>query len=451
LIQSSGTANIYGELYDSSKCKISSNNIGGANNKFSITAKLIKGQTYYIKVCHNTGYPYGTYKINIGTGKDPYIDKQWGLEIIDAEKAWEFSTGEHVKVAVFDGTPQFEHEDFGDNMLTSEYKDMGGDGRDDHPTHISGIIAAKKGNGIGIAGVAPNAKIVPINTVSSVVGIIGLVEAVAYAQEKDVKIVNISAGTSSISELIINAFKNANDILFVCSAGNEGKSTDKHYPSGYDLPNIISVANMKESGSLYSSSNHTKKVHVAAPGTEIYSTYPNNTYANDTGTSMAAPFVCGIAALVASKYPSLSGSDLRNVIEGSVVKSSKIGSKVSTGGYVNAYDALKYAETYTPSVEFLSVNETEKMDKTKINLENYIYDTTDIYVQFLNNDNARITLNQVRTDLGLTSIEICNYFDFVDTYKIRISDKEQTRAVIEKLLAQDNVTYAESTILKVQN
>ena len=136
---------------------------------------------------------------------------------------------------------------------------------------------------------------------------------------------------------------------------------------------------------------------------------------------------------------------------GSVVKSSKIGSKVSTGGFVNAYNALKYAKTYTPSVALLSVNETEKMDKTKINLENYLYNTTDIYVQFLNNDNAEITLNQVKTDLGLTSIEICNYFDFVDTYKIRISDKEKTRAVIEKLLSQDNVTYAESTILKLRN
>ncbi len=451
LIQSSGTANIYGELYNSSKSKISSNNIGGTNSTFSITANLTKGQTYYIKVGHNTGYAQGTYKINIGTGKDPYIDKQWGLEIIDVEKAWKISTGEGVKVAVFDGTPQFDHEDFGDNMLTSEYKDLGGDGTDAHPTHISGIIAAKKGNGVGIAGVAPNAKIVPVNTVSGVVGIISLVEAIAYAQEKGVKIVNISAGTSSKSELITNAFKNADDILFVCSAGNAGQSTDTHYPSGYDLPNIISVANMQESGSLYSGSNHTKKVHVAAPGTEIYSTYPNNTYANSTGTSMAAPFVCGIAALVASEYPSLSGSDLRNVIEGSVVKSSKIGSKVSTGGYVNAYNALNYAKTYTPSVALLSVNETEKMDKTKINLENYLYDTTDIYVQFLNNDNAEITLNQVKTDLGLTSIEICNYFDFVDTYKIRISDKEKTRAVIEKLLTQDNVTYAESTVLKLQN
>jgi len=451
LIQSLGTSNIYGELYNSNKSKITSNNVGGDNSTFSINVNLIKGQTYYIKVGHNIGYAQGAYKINIRTGKDPYIDKQWGLEIIDAEKAWEISTGEDVKVAVFDGAPQLDHEDFGNNMLTNEYKDLGGDGTDTHPTHISGIIAAKKGNGIGIAGVAPNAKIVPVNTVSGVVGIINLVEAIAYAQEKGVKIVNISARTLSKSELITNAFKNADDILFVCSAGNAGQSTDTHYPSGYDLPNIISVANMQENGSLYSGSNHTKKVHVAAPGTEIYSTYPNNTYANSTGTSMAAPFVCGIAALVVSEYPTLSGSDLRKVIEGSVVKSSKIGSKVSTGGYVNAYNALKYAKTYTPSVALLSVNETEKMDKTKINLENYLYDTTDIYVQFLNNDNAEITLNQVKTDLGLTSIEICNYFDFVDTYKVRLSDKEKTRAVIEKLLTQDNVTYAESTVLELQN
>lgn len=451
LIQSSGTANIYGELYNSSKSKISSNNIGGSNDTFSITANLVKGQKYYIKVGHNTGLAQGTYKITIETGKDPYIDKQWGLEIIDAEKAWEISTGEGVKVAVFDGTPQFDHEDFEDNMLTNEYKDLGGDGLDTHPTHISGIIAAKKGNGVGVASVAPNANIVPVNTVSGIVGIIGLVEAIAYAQEKGVKVVNISASTPSKSELITNAFKNASDILFVCSAGNSGQSTDTHYPSGYDLPNIISVANMQENGSLHSRSNHTKKVHVAAPGTEIYSTYPNNTYANSTGTSMAAPFVSGIAALVSSEYPSLSGSDLRNIIEGSVVKSSKIGSKVRTGGYVNAYNALKYAKTYTPSASLFNVNAPTKMDKTKINLEDYIYDTTDIYVQFLDNDYAEITLNQVKLDLGLTSIEICDYFNFVDTYKIRISDIEKTRAVVETLLEQDNVTYAESTILKLQD
>lgn len=451
LIQGSGTANIYGELYNSNKIKVSGDNLGGSNNTFSITANLVKDQEYYIKIGHNIGRTQGMYKITIKTVTDPYIDRQWGLEIIDAEKAWEISTGEGVKVAVFDGTPQFDHEDLGNNMLTNEYKDLGGDGLSTHPTHISGIIAAKKGNGIGIAGVAPSAKIVPVNTVSGIIGITGLVEAIDYAQEKGVKIVNISASTSSKSELITTAFKNAHNILFVCSAGNAGQSTGTHYPSGYNLPNIISVANMQENGTLHSSSNHTKNVHVAAPGTEIYSTYPNNTYANSTGTSMAAPFVCGIAALVASEHPTLSGSDLRNVIEGSVIKSSNIGSKVSTGGYVNAYQALQYAKTYTPTVTLLSTNEPEKLDKTKINLEDYIYDTTDIYVQFLDNDNAEITLNQVKSDLSLTSIEVCDYFDFVDVYKIQISDKTKTRDVIEKLLSQSNVTYAESTILKLQN
>lgn len=451
IISGTGTANISGELFKGKTQKITSDNTNGSKAAFSLNASLLANTEYYLKVKHNIGKNQGDYKVVVSTGGDPYIDKQWGLKTIEAEKAWEISTGAGVKVAVFDGEPQFDHEDIGDNMLVDEYKNFTSSDEHDHPTHIAGIIAAKRNNGIGVAGVAPDAKIVPVNNGLSMTGMVSIPEAIAYVREKGVSVVNISSSMSGGEELAKTAMQNAPEILFVCSAGNRGISTDTHYPSGFELPNIISVANMQENGRLYSGSNHTKKVHVAAPGTEIYSTLPTNTYGNKTGTSMAAPFVSGIAALISSKYPNMSGADLRKIIENSVIKSNSIGSKASTGGYVNAYEALQYAKKYKPSTRALRVSSamTSKMNKANIDLNNYIFDTTDIYVQFLDNAIYQQTLESIKKQCGISDIEICCYLDFVDTYKIRIPNKEQTRNIVEKLLESDNITYAAPIIVKI--
>ena len=451
IISSTGNANVSGELFKGVTQKITSDNTNGSKAAFSLSASLAANTEYYLKVKHNAGKNQGDYKVVVSTGGDPYIDKQWGLKTIDAEKAWKISTGAGVKVAVFDGEPQFDHEDIGDNMLVDEYKNFTSSDEHDHPTHIAGIIAAKRNNGIGISGVAPDAKIVPVNNGLSMTGMVSIPEAIAYVREKGVSVVNISSSTSGGEELAKTAMQNAPEILFVCSAGNRGISTDTHYPSGFELPNVISVANMQESGGLYSGSNHTKKVHVAAPGTEIYSTLPTNTYGNKTGTSMAAPFVSGIAALISSKYPNMSGADLRKIIENSVIKSSSIGSKVSTGGYVNAYEALQYAKKYKPSARALRSPSAavSKMNKANIDLNNYIFDTTDIYVQFLDNSIYQQTLDSIKEQCGISDIEVCCYLDFVDTYKIRIPDKEQTRTVVEKLLENANITYAAPIIVKI--
>ena len=91
----------------------------------------------------------------------------------------------------------------------------------------------------------------------------------------------------------------------------------------------------------------------------------------------------------------------------------------------------------------------DNTNKANIDLNNYIFDTTDIYVQFLDNSIYQQTLDSIKEQCGISDIEVCCYLDFVDTYKIRIPDKEQARTVVEKLLENDNITYAAPIIVKI--
>ncbi|MDQ2745806.1 MAG: S8 family serine peptidase, partial [Acidobacteriota bacterium] len=132
-------------------------------------------------------------------------------------------------------------------------------------------------------------------------------------------------------------------ILFVAAAGNDGTSNDKrpHYPSNYNLPNVISVAASDSNDVLASFSNFgVKTVHVAAPGKAIVSTWLNDDYREASGTSMATPYVAGVAALILANEPKLSVEQLRAKILKSVDKMDSMNGKVESGGRINAAKAL---------------------------------------------------------------------------------------------------------------
>ena len=132
-------------------------------------------------------------------------------------------------------------------------------------------------------------------------------------------------------------------ILFVAAAGNNSTSNDKrpHYPSNYDLPNVISVAALDRTDNLASFSNYgVKTVHVAAPGREILSTWLNDEYREASGTSMATPYVAGAAALILASEPKLSMEKLRERVLQSVDRLDSLDGKVESGGRINAGKAL---------------------------------------------------------------------------------------------------------------
>jgi subtilisin family serine protease len=221
-----------------------------------------------------------------------------------------------------------------------------------HGTHCAGIIGAEGGNDFGIAGINWKVEIMPLKFMNSMGqgSTKDAIEAINYVIDRkkagvNVRVISASWGSTRKSRPLSDAIKRANEegILFVAAAGNSSANSDKspHYPAGYDLPNVISVAATDRNDQLASFSNYgAKSVHVAAPGRDILSTWLNNDFREASGTSMATPEVAGIAALVLSLEPDLSIPELRERLLKSVDKLPALNGKVVSGGRINAAKAV---------------------------------------------------------------------------------------------------------------
>lgn len=322
-----------------------------------------------------------------GAPNDPGFPKQWALNNlgqdggtkradIDALLAWSKSQGsEKVVVAVLDTGVDYTHKDLVENMWTrpesmpqyaddelGSFDDLHGfdadtneaDPMDEngHGTHCAGIIGAEGNNGEGIAGINWNVRIMPLKFLGK--GGFGstknAIEAINYAIDRkqkgvNVRVINASWGSTQYSRALEDAIRAAGEqgILFVAAAGNNGTDNDKraHYPSNFNLPNVISVAAMDRNDAITSFSNFgVKTVHIAAPGRDIYSTWLNDGYRDASGTSMAAPQVSGVAALILAAEPGLSVDKLRDRILKSADHISALEGKVATGGRLCATQAL---------------------------------------------------------------------------------------------------------------
>lgn len=318
---------------------------------------------------------------------DPLFSEQWALNNsgadggtkradLDALKAWETTKGsDEVVVAVLDSGVDYNHVDLMSNMWSrpanlpayaddelGEFNDINGydanaeirDPMDDngHGTHCAGIIGAEGDNGEGIAGINWKVKIMPLKFLGR--GGTGstndAIEAINYAIDRkkngvNVRVISASWGSTSKSKALEDTIRAAGDagILFVAAAGNDGSDNDRrpHYPSNYDLPNVISVAALDRTDNLASFSNYgVKTVHVAAPGKAIVSTWLGNDYREASGTSMATPYVSGVAALIIASEPRISMKNLRERIIKTADKLDSLDGKVVSGGRVCAANAL---------------------------------------------------------------------------------------------------------------
>ena len=221
-----------------------------------------------------------------------------------------------------------------------------------HGTHCAGIIGAEGDNEEGIAGINWKVEIMPLKFLGR--GGFGTtkdaIEAINYAIDRkqkgvNVRVISASWGSTAYSKALEDAIRAAGEegILFVAAAGNDGTSNDKrpHYPSNYNLPNVISVAALDRADTLASFSNFgAKTVHIAAPGKEILSTWLKDDYREASGTSMATPHVAGVAALILANEPNITVEKLRERILKSVDKIDSLNGKVENGGRLNAAKAL---------------------------------------------------------------------------------------------------------------
>ncbi len=181
-----------------------------------------------------------------------------------------------------------------------------------------------------------------------------VIEAIEYAKQCNIKLLNYSGGLIEYDKALNNAINDYKG-LFVCSAGNNGEDLDTNgdfYPAEFSSGNIISVASCDYFDFLLGNSNFGRvSVDLAAPGENILSTC-NNSYEYKTGTSMAAPQVTGVAALIWSKYPNLSVAEVKSAILNNVDKVDYLNGKVKTNGRLNAYKALLSVENKHFTVKF---------------------------------------------------------------------------------------------------
>lgn len=330
---------------------------------------------------------------------DPEVGKLWafkastGLNVIGAYEDLPSHDSQEVIVAVVDTGVDHTHEDLKDVMWTNQLE-IPGNGIDDdnngyiddihgintlvrdsngnatmntmashwHGTHVAGTIAATQNNGLGIAGVANNVKIMAIRTVPDNADELDsdIVEAYLYATKMGAKVINCSFGkVKNEGGMVVRDTINQiskQGVLVVASAGNDSygpfrwhnNDTNAKYPASFDSSNLLVIASTTSSGELSTFSNvGIKTVDVASPGSNIYSTVPGNRYSMASGTSMAAPNASGVAAMVMSYYPNLKNTTVKKILMDTVTPVSSFKGKIVTGGRLNLKAALTKAALQT--------------------------------------------------------------------------------------------------------
>jgi subtilisin family serine protease len=217
-----------------------------------------------------------------------------------------------------------------------------------HGTHVAGIIAAALDNGQGVAGVCPNCRLMPVKVLNeNNVGTWSqLTQGILFAVDNGARVINMSLGATIPSETLATAVQYAQDhsVLVVAAAGNNS-SDAPFYPAALD--GVIAVGATTNTGERWSRSNYGSYIDLVAPGALIYSTYfdLNNLYHGYTymsGTSMAAPFVSGVAGLLLSANPTLTTQELTDAMISSAENLGAAGWDADFGnGRVNAFNALK--------------------------------------------------------------------------------------------------------------
>lgn len=327
---------------------------------------------------------------------DPEVSKLWafnainGMDVNGTYDALPNRTLETVIVAVVDTGVDHNHEDLKDIMWINE-KEIAANGIDDdnngyiddihgintlvrdangnatmntmashwHGTHVAGTIAAEQNNGLGIAGVASNVKIMAIRTVPDAADELDsdIIEGFRYAAKMGAKVINCSFGKAvneggMVVRDVMNEIGAQYNVLVIASAGNDSMGplrwhnidSSPKYPAAFDSENLLTIASTTSNGSMSTFSNiGIKNVDLAAPGSNIFSTLNGNKYGMASGTSMASPNTSGVAAMVLGYFPSLTAVQLKAVLMDSSVKVPAFRTQIVSGGRVNLKTALSKA------------------------------------------------------------------------------------------------------------
>lgn len=330
------------------------------------------------------------YYYTMNTPNDPSFSKQWSFENtgqtggkndadINALKMWEIEKGsKKIAIGIIDSGVDYTHPDLVNNMWNNPgeipnnqidddkngYRDdvygantiqNNGNPMDDnrHGTHVAGTIGAQGNNEVGVVGVAQEVQIAACKflnssgsgTLSNALKCLQYFADLKSRSENPINLVatNNSWGGGSYSQSLFDAIKRHEElgILFIAAAGNSSKDNDSNdsYPANYGLPNVVSVAATDSSDKLADFSNYGKRtVHVGAPGVKVLSTTPNNRYQELSGTSMAAPHVTGLAAIIASHFPDYNYRNIKNLLMTSGQSIASLSGKTIAGKRIRGSD-----------------------------------------------------------------------------------------------------------------
>lgn len=432
-----------------------------------------------------------TYKIN-SIPNDSLISNQWALSKIDAFNAWNITKGsENVLVSVIDTGIDYLHPDLKNKIFLNsgeigidalgndkrfngvdddnngfiddymgwdftdrvgfpfdstggDYLDWDNDPMDEngysHGTAVAGIIGAETNNGIGIAGVAPNIKILNLRAFDPA----GYGEeddvaaAILYAVQMGVKAINMSFGDYSFSYVLRDVIRYAysQNVLLVASAGNSNSSAP-HYPSGYS--EVISVGNSTKDDFVASTSNFGSTLDLVAPGTDIITTIRNGKYSGFSGTSAAAPFITAASALVLSKQ-NFSNEEVKQILKSTADDIGESGWDMKSGaGRLNLNKALtvlapSVVKIIYPYQDFATVHDTINIIATA--LSPYFSDF-DLYIgQGFNPTSWKQLITNQKYQFvksNLVNIDLRNLFTIKDTtYTVRLVVKQTNGKTIEE-------------------
>ncbi len=301
------------------------------------------------------------------TPNDPYFGLQWGLsnagqsvlgtsgtpgDDIGATSAWAHSTGAGVTVAVVDTGVDLTAPDLAGQTVAGQSFLGGIQGtptpdQNGHGTFVSGIIGAIQSNGVGVTGVAPGAKVMPLQALDANGNgnVSDVAAAFNYAGQNGVRIVNASLGGAATSQTLEHAIADNPNTLYVVAAGNNATNNDDPSTPSYpcDLPeaNLICVGATDQNDRLASFTNYgAANVDLFAPGVNIASTWTGGRYVYASGTSMATPMVSGALALMLARNPSLTAAQLKAALLASVNPVPRLAGLSVTGGVLDAATAV---------------------------------------------------------------------------------------------------------------
>ena len=292
------------------------------------------------------------------TGSDPLLDQQWGLTAIGAPSVWSITRGAGVTVAVID-SGSGPHPDLDANLDAGRTMfgsidsagvidvDLAG-----HGSHVAGIIAAVANNAIGGSGVAPQSRILPIRVLDGQGSgdSKDVSKAVRFAADSGAKVINLSLGGATESASLTAAIQYAADhnVLIVAAAGNGSADSTPKWPGASDL--TIAVTAVDRNNSVTSFDQRGDYIDLAAPGALILSTASND-YKIQSGTSMAAAFVTGAAALLFAAQPSITAAQVRDILQRTATDIGAPGRDTTFGyGLINLVAAFAELNVMFPKV-----------------------------------------------------------------------------------------------------